>query len=259
MGKNNKFDIVLLTDFGNSHYSGILHGVLRDYNPDATVIDLTHNISPFNVVEASYILYSSYKYFRKGSIFVCVVDPGVGSERKVIFGEYDGYYFVAPDNGLLSPFLKEKTFMVFTNTSLLKKPVSSNTFHGRDIFAPVGALISLGYDLNILGEPYKEAIIRAWWELSILDEHTYQGIVLHIDRFGNAITNIPCKKLPYIEEIRMKGITIRDKHSSFHNAEYNTPFMFCGSSNYIEIGIKEKNFSSTYHISVLTPLLLVVK
>ena len=259
MEKNKNSDIVLLTDFGDSHYRGILHGVIRDYNPEATIIDLTHNITPFNVVEASYILYTSYKYFRKGSIFVCVIDPGVGSERRVIYGEYEGYYFVAPDNGILSPFLKEQTFMFFTNTSLLKNPISSNTFHGRDIFAPLGALISLGHELDTLGEPCENPVIRPWWELSILDEHTYQGVVLHIDRFGNAITNISCKKLPYIEEIRIKGVIIREKHSSFHSAEYNTPFIYCGSSGFLEIGLREKNFSTTYQISVLTPLLLIVK
>ncbi len=252
-------DIILLTDFGESHYRGILHGVIREYNSYATVIDLTHNVTPFNIIEASYILYSSYKFFKKGSIFVCVVDPGVGSERKAIFGEYNGYFFVAPDNGLLSPFLREKTFMFFTNTSLLKRPVESSTFHGRDIFAPLGALISLGHDLHTLGKPLENPIIKPWWELPILDEHTYQGIILHIDRFGNAITNIPCDKIHRIKEIRLRGIVVTEKHSSFYNAEYNTPFMYCGSSGFIEIGLREKNLSSTYQISVLTPLLFIME
>ncbi len=259
MEKSQRTDVALITDFGNSHYVGIMHGVLRDYNPNITVIDLTHNITPFNIVEASFILYTSYQYFKEGTIFVCVVDPGVGTERKALFGEYNGYYFIAPDNGLLGPFIKERIFYAFENKSLLKKPVSSNTFHGRDIFAPLAGLISLGYSMEELGKPYKDALKRPWWELSKLDEHTYQGIVLHIDRFGNAITNIPCDKLPYLEEVRIKGLIIKTRYSSFQNAEYNTPFIYCGSSGFIEIGMREKNFSSTSNITLLTPLLFEVR
>lgn len=248
--------IGIITDFGFSHYTGILKGVILKYNPNVNIVDLTHEITPFNIVEASYILYSSYKYFPKKSIFLVVVDPGVGTERDVVITEYQDYVFVAPDNGVLSPFFKDGKTFKFTSYEMLGE--ISNTFHGRDVFAPIAALISLGNPLGSMGTLMKNPVKIVWWEPEKLDKSTYQGIILHIDRFGNAITNIPCKYLNKLKEIRIKGIIIKERFSSFAHAPYKSPFFYCGSSGFVEIGLREESFSKKYNITLPSPLIFTI-
>jgi len=249
--------VIFITDFGNSHYAGILHGVVLKYNPNANTIDLTHNITPFAIVEASYILSVSYGYFPQGSVFVAVVDPGVGTERDVLITLYKEYIFIAPDNGLLSPFLNEGKTFKLTNLRIFEN--TSNTFHGRDIFAPLAGLLSRGEPAEKFGVLKENPTLIEWWSPQKLDNQTYQGIVLHTDRFGNAITNIPCSYLRNIREIRIKGVIIQDHFTSFGHAPYDTPFMYCGSSNFIEIALRENNFAKKYGVNPLTPLLCILK
>ncbi len=257
MEKKNNGLVIFLTDFGHSHYAGMLHGVVLKYNPNVTTLDLCHNITPFAVVEASYILSVSYRYFPSGAIFVVVIDPGVGTKRDILITRYKEYTFVAPDNGVLSPFFAEgKTFKL---TDLQGFKNISSTFHGRDIFAPLAGVLSRGESPENLGIPEENPIKIEWWEPQKIDNQTYQGIILHTDRFGNAITNIPCSYLRNIREIRIKGVVIRDSFISFGYAPYNTPFMYCGSSNFIEIALRENNFAKKYNITTLTPLICVLK
>ena len=255
--RKNRGPLVLLTDFGYSHYVGILKGVILSYNPDTLIVDLTHSITPFKVVEASYALYTSYKYFPKGSIFLAVVDPGVGTERDILITEYKDYIFIAPDNGLLSPFLDEGKNFKFTSFDRLGE--ISNTFHGRDVFAPIAALISTGESPKDIGTVKKNPVKIEWWRPEKIDQNTYQGIILFIDRFNNAITNIPCDYINKIDKIRIKGIIIKDKFPSFGHAPYDTPFIYCGSSKFIEIGLREEGFAKKYDITLLSPLLCFIK
>lgn len=186
--------IALLTDFGTTDtYVGSLKAALFKVNPDASVVDLCHYIRPQNIQQGAFVLRMVYRDYPAGTIFVCVVDPGVGGKRLPIAVEAGSYYFVGPDNGLFSYiYAQEKisNVVVLTNEKLWQHPVSS-TFHGRDIFAPCGAWLSKNKKFSELGtaldgEPCKLTLPVA----ALTEDDTFEGQVLHIDRFGNLITNI---------------------------------------------------------------------
>jgi hypothetical protein len=185
--------ISLLTDFGTKDsYVGIMKGVISGINSDANIIDLCHETDPQDILEGAYILYSSYKFFPEGTIHVAVVDPGVGTERKIICAKTRNYLFLAPDNGILSLVLtdeKPQLIIEVTNKKYFL-PEISNTFHGRDIFAPVAAYLSKGIDPLKLGK--KLSKIKEI-ELPTPDHSkkgSIKGEVIYIDSFGNLITNI---------------------------------------------------------------------
>lgn len=185
--------ITLLTDFGNQDaYVGIMKGVITSINPAAHIIDLCHSIPPQDVFIGAYLLSTSYKYFPTGTIHVAVVDPGVGSKRDIVCVEIRNCLFLVPDNGILSFIVQEekpKRIVQVTNSKYFL-PVLSHTFHGRDLFAPVAAHLSLGVKPLQLG--------NATGQLAQLDLpepfHTkagqLKGQIIYIDRFGNLITNI---------------------------------------------------------------------
>ncbi|MHC4260593.1 MAG: SAM hydrolase/SAM-dependent halogenase family protein, partial [Planctomycetota bacterium] len=173
--------IVLLTDFGDSEYVGVMKGVIYGIAPEAKVVDLCHSVRPQNVIEGSWILKNNYRYFAKGAVFCCVVDPGVGTERKAIAVKTDTYYFVGPDNGLMWDAVKERRIIEMREISIGAE--ASRTFHGRDVFAKAVAEIDLGR----FGETGKH-IERI--EKLELYRAGREGIVVRIDRFGNIVTNL---------------------------------------------------------------------
>ena len=185
--------ITLLTDFGNQDaYVGIMKGVIAGINPFANIVDICHSISPQDIFSGAYLLYTSYKYFPRKTIHVAVVDPGVGSKRDIVCVETKDYFFLVPDNGLLSFIVQEekpKSIIRVTNNKYFL-PLPSSTFHGRDVFAPVAAHLSLGVKPQQLGIK-----INQLEQLDIpkpVRKKTGQveGQIIYIDRFGNLITNI---------------------------------------------------------------------
>jgi S-adenosylmethionine hydrolase len=184
--------ITLSTDFGDeSGYVGVMKGVILNINSNCQIIDITHQISPQNIEEAAFLLQYAYSYFPAHSIHVVVVDPGVGSERKPILVETDRYCFVGPDNGVFSFVFSMEGFRKvweITNERYFLPEVSS-TFHGRDIFAPVAAHLSLGVPARELGKELKDFVM-----LKDLQPKVFTGMikakVLCIDHFGNLVTNI---------------------------------------------------------------------
>ncbi|MDT3740606.1 MAG: SAM-dependent chlorinase/fluorinase [Candidatus Kapabacteria bacterium] len=185
--------IAILTDFGyQDNYAGIMKGVIRTISPFADIIDINHGIPLGDIKVASINLESSYAYYPRNTIFLCVVDPGVGSSRRAIAVEADGRFFVAPDNGLLTPILnKGKVFQAvsLTNTNYhLYNP--SHTFHGRDIFAPVAAHISMKVELHELGELIDIASLVTLDNDSKTVNGDFQGQIIHNDIYGNSITDI---------------------------------------------------------------------
>ena len=187
--QSNEFDgvlrvIVLLTDFGASEYVGIMKGVIHSLSPDAQIVDLTHNIPPQSVREGAWVLLKSYKHFPKDSIFVCVVDPGVGSTRDGIVVQTTNYTFIGPDNGLMYPAVRDD---VVTNVSSIIIPAdSSNTFHGRDVFARMAGYLLRDQAGMMLGGFKKRLGVTLGFSLN-----GRKGEVVRIDHFGNIITNIP--------------------------------------------------------------------
>jgi len=201
--------IVILTDFGsNSPFPGIMKGVMLSINPDLKFVDLSNDITPFNIMEALFVLKHSLNYFPSGSIFLIVVNPGVGSERKGLIAKTDDYTFVAPDNGVLS-------FLFDTNPKIWEityKPERvSKTFHGRDIFAPVAAKLSLGLEPGTLGKHYHNPVKIRIPEPEIKKDKIL-GQVIYVDSFGNCVTNIGER---YIREIPLALVVKNQRIEKF--------------------------------------------
>ena len=235
--------IVLATDFGLSDaYVGMMRGVIHGINPSAHVIDLTHGIGPQDVPHGAVVLADSYRYFPDGSIFVAVVDPGVGTDRAAILLETPHARFVAPDNGLLTlicrqyePSFGDSDTSVpiplphpchvwrLTNSDYWRHPVS-NTFHGRDVFAPVAGHLSLGASPNAVGEP-TPTITPLALPIPRPDGNTISGQVIFADAFGNLVTDITADLLDEIGvapgdpsiTVTVAGHTITGLSRTFHS------------------------------------------
>ncbi len=184
--------IALLSDFGTrDHYAGTMRGVMIGICPDLTLVDITHEITPHDVVEGALQLAASYRYFPAGTIFLAIVDPGVGSTRRGIAAEAGDYRFVAPDNGVLTAVFHElapKRVVELTERRYAR-PTVSRTFEGRDRFAPAAAWLAKGIQLSALGRP-----VTNYHQIEIpqadVNETRLAGVVMLVDRFGNLVTNI---------------------------------------------------------------------
>lgn len=240
--------ITLTTDFGDeSGYAGVMKGVILTVNPDCQIIDITHRVSQQDVEEAAFLLNNSFSYFPEHSIHVVVVDPGVGSERKPILVETDKYWFVGPDNGVFSfMFLMEgfKKVWEITNKSYFLPEISS-TFHGRDIFAPVAAHLSLGVSAEELGKELKGFVM-----LKDLEPEVETGVikarVVYADRFGNLISNISKDLFNRLVadksfNISVGGKTIQKLSLSYADVRDGEVLALFGSSQWLEISVKNGN------------------
>jgi S-adenosylmethionine hydrolase len=187
--------ITLLTDFGTAdEYVGLMKGVIASIAPSVKVIDITHAIDDQDLVQAAHAIRCSYTYFPKGSIHLLIVDPGVGSRRAVVGLSYNGHHFIAPDNGVLTLILQQKgpkNVYRMNREAFYRKPVSQ-TFHGRDIFAPLGAHLANGIPLAHMGRRIIEddLVQLCLPAVKITPGGQMTGTIITIDRFGNLITNI---------------------------------------------------------------------
>ena len=184
--------ITFLTDFGTTDpYVGAMKGAALSVNPDVQLVDLSHEVVPHDIADAGYVLGQAFRYYPAGTVHVAVVDPGVGSERRILAAEVEGHVLMAPDNGLLSVALRgaepARTIAV-ANTAYYRHPVSL-TFHGRDVFAPVAAHLTLGVALDAMGAAVAD-YVRAAVATARRGAGVVEGEVIHVDHFGNLITNI---------------------------------------------------------------------
>jgi S-adenosylmethionine hydrolase len=190
-------NITLTTDFGTQDwFVGTMKGVILGIAPHAAVTDITHEIPAGDIRAGAFALAASFRYFPKGTVHVVVVDPGVGSARHAIAVQTADYFFVGPDNGILSWALRHekiKSIRRLTNAEFFLKQVS-RTFHGRDIFAPVAAHLSRGVPMQKLGPPAKE-FVRLRWPEPQIQRDAIEGEVVYVDHFGNAIANIDANSL----------------------------------------------------------------
>jgi len=225
--------IALLTDFGTRDpYVAAMKGVIAS-RTDAAIVDLTHEVAPFDVFGAAWFLRAVVGYWPAGTIFVCVVDPGVGTARRIIAAEMNGKVFLAPDNGLLSLVGASRKHAV-ENASLFL-PDSSNTFHGRDRFAPVAAAIANGIALDELG-PGIDDMVRLHYEPPTYGQ-TVRGTIVSVDRFGNLITDIEATAIPFQPfALEARGITI-DRLERTYAGAAPSAFLIVGSSGCIEISV----------------------
>ncbi|HUV05283.1 MAG TPA: SAM-dependent chlorinase/fluorinase [Armatimonadota bacterium] len=184
--------IALLTDFGlRDPFVGIMKGVIMRINPSATVVDLCHELDPGDIRAAGFALAMAFPYMPEGTIFTVVVDPSVGTQRQGVAAEIDGRIFVGPDNGILSWVLKSRRIerAVRLENAEFFLPEVSDTFHGRDVFAPVAAHLSKGVPLDAFGPAVKDLSRFPIPEL-VISDRALQGEVVYVDRFGNLLTNI---------------------------------------------------------------------
>lgn len=212
--------ITLLTDFGlTGIYVGVLHSVILTYCPDATIIDLTHQVSPQAIREGAFLLAAAYPYCPPGSVHVAVVDPGVGTARRALALRVPGVgIFIGPDNGIFTPILDAQPVAEartianpdFTLASA-GNPISA-TFHGRDIFAPAAARLASGADFAALGPPLAlETLVRLprfWATWGDAARQTVTGEIVHIDGFGNLVSNIPRRLFAGVAPERLAGATV---------------------------------------------------
>jgi S-adenosyl-L-methionine hydrolase (adenosine-forming) len=260
--KDEKNTIALLTDFGlQDHYVAAMKGSILTINPHASIIDISHQVQPHHIGQASYLLWSSYCYFPKGTIFVCVVDPGVGSNRSILAVKTTKYTFLAPDNGLLDFVLnnEKNVEQVEVSDQSAKKFIHSDissTFHGRDIIAPLAAHLSLDVTLQQIGREIKSKISPSPFVSSRSD--LLHSHILHIDQFGNVITNLTAQDFDQISK-SVQAISVGRNLVSrwirfYDEAPENTPSLIVGSNGLVEISIKRGNAAHMLNASLDTPL-----
>ena len=213
--------ITLLTDFGyDDPFVAIMKGVVSRINPAARFIDLSHNVPPQDVFHGALILRSAAPYFPTGTIHVAVVDPGVGSSRRPLLIEAEDASFIGPDNGVLSLALSDKKItriIELCNKAYFLAPTSA-TFHGRDVFAPVAAHLSLGVPAEDFG-PALADYAKLAWPRSVQGDGSVQGEIIYIDRFGNLITSIAASELRTIAHkpltISLRSYTLQGLHDNY--------------------------------------------
>jgi S-adenosylmethionine hydrolase len=221
--------IALLTDFGFSEYVGLMKAVIYSINPKAIIVDLCHDVSPQSVIEASWILKNSYKYFPVDTTFCCVVDPGVGTDRKALAVKMDKYYFVTPDNGLLWETLKGQNKVAIRQIPIPQD--TSKTFHGRDVFAKASAKIDLSRFDELGPETFQIEKLELY-------QNGREGMIVRIDRFGNVVTNLPSiGKSAYSVLVRNREYRM-NYYSIYNAAEEDELFLVEGSNKTLEISLK---------------------
>ena len=193
--------VTLTTDFGLAdHFVGAMKGVVLDVLPEANIVDISHAVQAFDVLDGALMISAAYSYFPAGTVHMVVVDPGVGSERRPILAAVGEHYFVAPDNGVLSLVYQNAeriSVREITSSHYFRQPVST-TFHGRDIFAPVAANLAKGVDPAKFGEEITDYAAFAAPKPKAAPDGSLRGIVLKIDRFGNLLTNIRATDAPHL-------------------------------------------------------------
>lgn len=261
--------IGLLTDFGlkGQHYVASMKGVILNINPAANIIDIAHTITPFSVLEASYLMRSVYKQFPKGSVFVMVIDPGVGSSRSILLIKTkNDYFFIGPNNGMfLNIFCKEEIerCIKLQNEKYFLQPLS-NTFHGRDIMAPIAAHITLEIPLEEFGIDYdREKILTSPTVYKVDHEgKQIECIIQYIDSFGNIITNIPVEdnsikrtdfnlkigsKMKVFGKLKMYSGTFV---SHFSNVKSGDILFLLGSTGFLEISKNQGHAANDMNFKV---------
>ena len=233
--------ITLTTDFGaQDWFVGTMKGVILRINPKVPVIDITHELPASDIRAGAFALMASYRFFPKGTVHMAVVDPGVGSKRRAIAVQTANYFFVGPDNGVLSFALaneKIKSVRRLENERYFLKPLS-HTFHGRDIFAPVAAHLSRGLDPRKLGAVETNFVRLPWPEPAVI-RNSITGEVIYVDRFGNAITNISNQQLARVKgaHVFIRGKRVCAVKPFYQSVAVGKAVAVTGSSGFLEIAI----------------------
>jgi len=235
--------LTLTTDFGLAdHYVGTMKGVILGICPQAQIVDISHEVRPFEIGEGAYLVAQAYRYFPPKTVHVAVVDPGVGTARRPILMEAAGQFFVAPDNGVLAMIYsrEEHKIRLIGNQKYFLKPVS-RTFHGRDIFSPVAAHLAAGVPASRMGKIIQDYLRPGFEKPQRTGKRTWTGRILKVDRFGNIITNFHVDDFPDLE--RRDFLMAIGPHEidvlarTYAEAGPGELFVIMGSSGYLEVSV----------------------
>jgi S-adenosylmethionine hydrolase len=227
-----------------------MKGVILGIAPKARIVDITHEIPPYELTEAAFVIAQAWRYFPKRTIHVVVVDPGVGSARRPIIVEAGGQYFVGPDNGVFSMIYDSARTKVrqISNPKYFRKEVS-RTFHGRDVFAPAAAHLSLGVPLAKFGKPVPDYLRSSAAKSTPLAKNRWSGTILKVDRFGNLITNFHITDFPDVQtqpiELRIGLERIHRLALTYAETGIDEIFAIVGSSGYIEVAANQASAAKT--------------
>lgn len=253
--------IVFMTDFGTANDAvAICKAVMLGIAPDARIMDITHQVTPFSIEEGARFLEAVTPYYPAGTVFVAVIDPGVGTSRKaIIVKSKKGQYFVLPDNGLVTPVLDRDGLEMareITNQNWMIQSAISSTFHGRDIFSPSGAHLAAGWDFNLVG-PEVPQLVRFTPKTSTTTEKGIDGDILGLDDpFGSLITDIPgdeFKKLGYnlsdkvVAQIKKKPVTL-PYVKTFMDVPVGDSLLFIDSRGRVSIAVNQGNYSKKFGV-----------
>jgi S-adenosylmethionine hydrolase len=240
--------ITLTTDFGtNDHLVGAMKGVILNINPAARIVDINHNVVPFDILDGALSLANAYKYFPSRTIHIIVVDPGVGTARRPIMVSGEKQLFVAPDNGVLSMIYERESCTVrhITAEHYFLNPVSP-TFHGRDIFAPTAAWLSKTFQTEAFGEVVTDHV-RFTLPKAKSNGTSVKGVVLRVDAFGNLMTNLTAEDIPIgaLEggpvKLAVNGKQVLKFTQTFASGNPGEPIAMVGSAGYVEIAVNRGN------------------
>jgi S-adenosylmethionine hydrolase len=252
--------ITLLTDFGDRDaFVASMKGVILTINPQATVVDISHHVPPHSIEDAAYLLQSCYRYFPEGTVHVAVVDPGVGSTRRSLIAKSKQYFFLAPDNGLLTPILAEDREMEVREIENANYRLTSpgHTFDGRDLFAPAAAWLAKGKPISSFGRVINDPVTRSIAD-PVWQGHSMVGQIEYVDRFGNLISNMTVK---HIQEfltaagrqhlvIYIGTYTINGLVASYSEGRSDTPSALINSCGKLEIFLDRHHAAQHLRISV---------
>lgn len=256
--------ITLTTDFGlQDHFTGVMKGVILGIEPRASIIDITHEVPKFDTAAAAFSIAEAWRWFPKKTIHVIVVDPGVGSSRRPILAEAGGHFFIAPDNGLLSPIYAARKTRVrhIENRKLFLNPVS-RTFHGRDIFAPSAAHLAKGVPPSRFGKLIQDFVQIDFPSPRKTGNRTWSGIVLHVDYFGNLITNLPAAEFEGLTtgsfELAIEAQKVTRFAQSYSEGQPGELLLVAGSSGYLEVAMNQSSAASKLRSKAAAPVKLTL-
>ncbi|MGC1620468.1 MAG: SAM-dependent chlorinase/fluorinase [Candidatus Acidiferrum sp.] len=249
--------ITLTTDFGtDDHLVGTLKGVILKINSEVTLVDITHHVTPFDLLDGALSIGAAYSYFPPKTIHMVIVDPGVGTERRPLLVSAQNQYFIAPDNGVLSViYEREQSNLVVRHANAehyYLQPVSK-TFHGRDIFAPVAAWLSKGWQTPSMGDEITDYKRFALPKPKSVDGGA-KGVVLRIDPFGNLVTNFRAEDLTSESQnggglkLQVGSHPVNRLVDTFAQGNAGEPIAYIGSSGYLEIALNKGNASRTLSV-----------
>jgi S-adenosylmethionine hydrolase len=255
--------VTLLTDFGTGdHYVAAVKGVLLSINPALTLVDITHEITAQNIQEGGFILASAFQCFPDGTLHLAIVDPGVGGERQGLAAATERHLFIGPDNGLFDRVfaLDPPRLVVALNNPDYRLNQPSATFHGRDIFAPAAGHLSLGLPLEQLGDAITYRM-RSRGRLILSEQEELRGEIIHVDRFGNLISNIEIPALEGESQLQDLQVYLATQKvdtgpKTYEEAPYSRPFALVGSSGNLEVAVRNGSAHKLTGHGVGSPLLV---